>query len=206
VPVKRVDGRVLIEIPAAVAVRLRDDADLVVGASLGDKPSLSWRLTGSQAEPVNTAQEVRAAAAEVESLEISVAKVLSEPQRSDRHARVAVDGAGLVVPLTVEEAQVLADDAARRVLVQLKGAGVRGRVRVEFEIEVDGQKTRDSRPGAVRKLARGEPVGASPSGASGGGGRGRAHDAAATANRALRRRTGRPRASVEAVQDAAEPA
>jgi hypothetical protein len=48
------------------------------------------------------------------------------------------------------------------VLVQLKGAGVRGRVRVEFQIETDDGATRDSRPGAVRKLARGEPVGASP--------------------------------------------
>ena len=49
--------------------------------------------------------------------------------------RVAVEGAGLVVPLTREEAEVLVDDAARRVLGQLKGAGVRGRVRVEFELE-----------------------------------------------------------------------
>jgi hypothetical protein len=109
-----------------------------------------------------TAQEVRAAASEIEALEIAVAKVISEPDRSERRAKVSVDGAGLVVPLTVEEAQVLLDDAARRVLVQLKGAGVRGRVRVEFEIETDGGRTRDSRPGAVRKLARGETVGASP--------------------------------------------
>jgi hypothetical protein len=109
-----------------------------------------------------SAQEVRAAASELEGLEISVAKVLSEPERSDRKARVSVDGAGLVVPLTVEEAQVLLDDAARRVLVQLKGAGVRGRVRVEFEIASEDGVTRDSRPGAVRKLARGEAVGASP--------------------------------------------
>ncbi|MDX6521515.1 MAG: hypothetical protein QOF08_2120, partial [Gaiellales bacterium] len=64
--------------------------------------------------------------------------------------------------LTVEEASVLLDDAARRVLLQLKPAGVRGRVRVEFQIETDDGVTRDSRPGAVRKLARGEPVGASP--------------------------------------------
>jgi ribonuclease E len=207
VPVKRVDGRVLIEIPAAVAVRLRDDADLVVGASLGDTPPLSWKLTGSKAEPVKTAQEVRAAAAEVESLEISVAKVLSEPERSSRHARVAVDGAGLVVPLMIEEAQVLADDAARRVLVQLKGAGVRGRVRVEFEIDVDGQKTRDSRPGAVRKLARGEPVGASPE---------RRERRRRSRSRSRRRSDGEPVAAeangaapelpVEAVEDAAEPA
>jgi hypothetical protein len=35
-------------------------------------------------------------------------------------------------------------------------------VRVEFQIETDDGVTRDSRPGAVRKLARGEPVGASP--------------------------------------------
>jgi hypothetical protein len=39
---------------------------------------------------------------------------------------------------------------------------VRGRVRVEFEIGSEDGVTRDSRPGAVRKLARGEPVGASP--------------------------------------------
>jgi hypothetical protein len=120
---------------------------------------------------------------------------------------VAVDGAGLVVPLTVEEAQVLADDAARRVLVQLKGAGVRGRVRVEFEIEVDGQKTRDSRPGAVRKLARGEPVGASPErrerrrrSRSRSRRRGDGEPGAAEANGAT------PESPVEAVEDAAEPA
>ena len=105
---------------------------------------------------------MRALASEQEGLKISIAKVLSEPERSDRQAPVSVDGAGLVVALTAEEAQVLADDAARRVLMQLKTAGVRGRVRVEFEIETDGGTTRDSRPGAVRKLARGEPVGASP--------------------------------------------
>ncbi|HSD02110.1 MAG TPA: hypothetical protein VLB81_07080, partial [Gaiellales bacterium] len=68
-----------------------------------------------------------------------------------------------VLPLEVDEAAVLADDAARRVLAQLKTAGVRGRVRVEFELlGQDGELVRDSRPGAVRKIARGEPVGASP--------------------------------------------
>ena len=57
---------------------------------------------------------------------------------------------------------MLLDDAARKVLAQLKTAGVRGRVRVEFELEDGGGQTvRDSRPGAVRKIARGEPVGAS---------------------------------------------
>jgi len=75
---------------------------------------------------------------------------------------VRVDGSGLVMPLEPGEAEVLADDAARRVLAQLKGAGVRGRVRVEFELRgPDGELVRDSRPGAVRKIARGEPVGAS---------------------------------------------
>ena len=69
---------------------------------------------------------------------------------------MSVDGAGLVVPLTVEEAQVLADDAARRVLMQLKSAGVRGRVRVEFELSIDGGVMRD-RGRAVRELPRGEP-------------------------------------------------
>jgi len=76
---------------------------------------------------------------------------------------VRVDGAGLVLPIETDEAAVLADDAARGVLAQLKGAGVRGRVRVEFELRgADGKLVRDSRPGAVRKIARGEPVGASP--------------------------------------------
>jgi hypothetical protein len=93
---------------------------------------------------------------------VSVAKILGEGDHGDRRAQVAVEGAGLVVQLTVEEASVLLDDAARRVLLQLKPAGVRGRVRVEFQIETDDGVTRDSRPGAVRKLARGEPVGASP--------------------------------------------
>ena len=93
---------------------------------------------------------------------MSVAKLLNEPEKSDRIARIDVDGAGLGLPLTTEEATVLADDAARRVLAQLKGAGVRGRVRVEFEVTApDGKVTRDSRPGAVRKIARGEPVGVS---------------------------------------------
>ena len=82
---------------------------------------------------------------------------------TDRLASISVDGAGLVVPLETPEAQVLADDAARRVLAQLKAAGVRGRVRVEFEVaDGEGAVTRDSRPGAVRKIARGEPVGSSP--------------------------------------------
>jgi hypothetical protein len=162
VPVHREDGVVVVEIAPAVAVRLRDDADQVVRASLKDEPEVRWRLAGVEGAKPVSAQEVRAAASEVEGLEISVSKVLSEPERSDRKARVSVDGAGLVVPLTAEEAQVLLDDAARRVLVQLKGAGVRGRVRVEFEIASEDGVTRDSRPGAVRKLARGEAVGASP--------------------------------------------
>jgi hypothetical protein len=95
-------------------------------------------------------------------LRVAVSKLLNEPV-GDRQASITVDGAGLVVPLEVAEAQVLADDAARRVLAQLKNAGVRGRVRVEFEVvDGTGAATRDSRPGAVRKIARGEPVGASP--------------------------------------------
>ena len=93
----------------------------------------------------------------------SVPKLLNEPDRSERTAAVRVDGAGLVLPLEPDEAAVLADDAARRVLAQLKTAGVRGRVRVEFELRgADDEIVRDSRPGAVRKIARGEPVGASP--------------------------------------------
>ena len=106
---------------------------------------------------------MRAAAAEAAPLAVSVPKLLNEPDRSERTAAVRVDGAGLVLPLEPDEASVLADDAARRVLAQLKTAGVRGRVRVEFELrDSDGELVRDSRPGAVRKIARGEPVGASP--------------------------------------------
>jgi hypothetical protein len=161
VPVKREGGKVVVDVAPAVAVRLRDDADEVVRASLsGDEPVV-WRLNGDK-QGALTALEVRAAAAEVAGLEVSVAKILGEGDHGDRRARVAVEGAGLVVQLTVEEASVLLDDAARRVLMQLKTAGVRGRVRVEFQIETDDGVTRDSRPGAVRKLARGEPVGASP--------------------------------------------
>ena len=103
------------------------------------------------------------AAAEIAPLAVSVAKLLNEPVKSERTAPVRVDGAGLVLPIETDEAAVLADDAARGVLAQLKGAGVRGRVRVEFELRgADGKLVRDSRPGAVRKIARGEPVGASP--------------------------------------------
>jgi len=160
-PVKRVDGVVEVEVPPAVAVRLRDDADEVLASQTG--PELRWRLSGEGGRTFATAVEVRAAAAEAAPLSVSVPKLLNEPDRSDRAAAVRVDGAGLVLPLEPDEAAVLADDAARRVLAQLKSAGVRGRVRVEFELRgPDGELVRDSRPGAVRKIARGEPVGASP--------------------------------------------
>ncbi|MGN6379224.1 MAG: DEAD/DEAH box helicase, partial [Gaiellales bacterium] len=150
-----------IEVAPEVAVRLRDDADTVMAGQVqGDQPPL-WRLPGGEARFASAA-EVRRAAAEVAPLQCSVAKLLNDPSRSDRTARVDVDGAGLVIALEPDEAQVLADDAARRVLAQLKTSGVRGRVRVEFEVvSPDGQTVRDSRPGAVRKIARGEPVGAS---------------------------------------------
>ena len=128
---------------------------------LGSDQPIRWRLNGDD-ERYATAIEVRAAAADKEPLQVSVSKLLNEPDKSDRIARIDVDGAGLGLPLTTEEATVLADDAARRVLAQLKTSGVRGRVRVEFEVTgPDGQVARDSRPGAVRKIARGEPVGAS---------------------------------------------
>ncbi len=160
-PVKRVDGVVEVEVSPAVAVRLRDDADEVLASQTG--PDLRWRLSGDGARTFATAVEVRAAAAEAAPLSVSVPKLLNEPDRSERAAAVRVDGAGLVLPLEADEAAVLADDAARRVLAQLKTAGVRGRVRVEFELRgPDGELVRDSRPGAVRKIARGEPVGASP--------------------------------------------
>ncbi len=161
VPVSKSESGLEIEIAAAVAVRLRDDADAVVVERLGSDQPISWRLNGDE-QRYKTAIEVRAAAADKEPLQVSVTKLLNEPDKSDRIARIDVDGAGLGLPLTTEEATVLADDAARRVLAQLKGAGVRGRVRVEFEVtSPDGQVTRDSRPGAVRKIARGEPVGVS---------------------------------------------
>ena len=159
--VKRVDGVIEVEVSPAVAVRLRDDADEVLSGQVG--PELRWRLSGDGARTFATAVEVRAAAAEAAPLAVSVPKLLNEPDRSERTAAVRVDGAGLVLPLESDEAAVLADDAARRVLAQLKSAGVRGRVRVEFELRgADGEIVRDSRPGAVRKIARGEPVGASP--------------------------------------------
>ena len=160
-PVKRVDGVVEVEVPPAVAVRLRDDADEVLSSQTG--PDLRWRLSGDGDHVFPTAVDVRAAAAEAAPLSVAVPKLLNEPDRSERTAAVRVDGAGLVLPLEADEAAVLADDAARRVLAQLKTAGVRGRVRVEFELRgPDGELVRDSRPGAVRKIARGEPVGASP--------------------------------------------
>jgi hypothetical protein len=160
VPVVKGDQGMEVEIPPEVAVRLRDDADAAVAERLGDTP-LVWKLAGREGVHPS-AVEVRAAAAEVAPLQISVAKLLNEPERGDRSAAVRVDGSGLVMPLEPGEAEVLADDAARRVLAQLKGAGVRGRVRVEFELRgPDGELVRDSRPGAVRKIARGEPVGAS---------------------------------------------
>jgi hypothetical protein len=161
-PVKRVDGVVEVEVSPAVAVRLRDDADEVLSTQTGQS-ELRWRLSGDGDRTFAKAVEVRAAAAEAAPLAVSVPKLLNEPDRSERTAAVRVDGAGLVVPLEPDEASVLADDAARRVLAQLKSAGVRGRVRVEFELRgSDGELVRDSRPGAVRKIARGEPVGASP--------------------------------------------
>jgi ribonuclease E len=151
-----------VEVAAAVAVRLRDDADGVVRERLGGERPLVWRLAGSE-QRHSSAIEARAAAALEAPLQVSIAKLLNEPERSDRTARIDVDGAGLVLVLERDEAEVLADDAARRVLAQLKAAGVRGRVRVEFEVRSpEGEPTRDSRPGAVRKIARGEPVGASP--------------------------------------------
>ena len=161
-PVKRVDGVVEVEVSPAVAVRLRDDADEVLSTQTGQS-ELRWRLSGDGNRTFTKAVEVRAAAAEAAPLAVSVPKLLNEPDRSERTAAVRVDGAGLVLPLEADEASVLADDAARRVLAQLKTAGVRGRVRVEFELrDSDGELVRDSRPGAVRKIARGEPVGASP--------------------------------------------
>jgi hypothetical protein len=161
VPLRRSEGAAEVEVSLQVAVRLRDDADALITERLGVE-GLQWRLVGDESAGFATAVEARAAAAAIAPLQVIVPKLLNEPV-GERVAPVAVDGAGLVVGLEVDEAQVLADDAARRVLAQLKAAGVRGRVRVEFEVtDADGAATRDSRPGAVRKIARGEPVGASP--------------------------------------------
>ncbi len=161
VPLRRVEGSAEVEVAPEVAVRLRDDADPVIRERLGVQ-GLRWKLLGDGEHVYSSAIELRAAASESTPLQVTVSKLLNEPV-GDRVAAIAVDGAGLVVPLELAEAQVLADDAARRVLAQLKAAGVRGRVRVEFEVvDGNGAATRDSRPGAVRKIARGEPVGASP--------------------------------------------
>ena len=160
VPVRRIDGIAEVEVAPQVAVRLRDDADAVIRERLGVE-EMRWKLGGDE-RVFGQAIDLRAGAAEVAPLQVAVGKLLNEPI-TDRVAPISVEGAGLVLPLETAEAQVLADDAARRVLAQLKTAGVRGRVRVEFEVaDADGARTRDSRPGAVRKLARGEPVGASP--------------------------------------------
>jgi ribonuclease E len=160
VPLKRVEGVAEVEVAPPVAVRLRDDADAVIRERLGVE-AMRWKLAGDD-RVLDAAVDLRAAAAEVAPLQVAVGKLLNEPI-TERVASIAVEGAGLVVPLETAEAPVLADDAARRVLAQLKAAGVRGRVRVEFEVpDGDGAQTRDSRPGAVRKIARGEPVGASP--------------------------------------------
>ena len=163
VPLKRKDGAAVVEVPPPVAVRLRDDADQVLSGQLGKDDRLVWRLAGDSERDFGSAAELRAAAADVAPLEISVQKIIGDTARSERTARVMVDGAGLVVALERLEGEVLLDDAARRVLAQLKNSGVRGRVRVEFELpSEDGGSVRDSRPGAVRKISRGEPVGASP--------------------------------------------
>ena len=159
-PVARGADGVEVEVAAPVAVRLRDDADEALAAQVGE--GVRWRLQGDAERVFATAVELRAAAAETAPLEVAVAKLLNDPERGGRAGAVRVDGAGLVLALEPGEAEVLADDAARRVLAQLKAAGVRGRVRVEFEVAgADGRVVRDSRPGAVRKIARGEPVGAS---------------------------------------------
>src|SRR5207344_1239536 len=92
-PVRRVDGVVEVEVSPAVSVRLRDDADDVLAAQVG--PELRWRLSGDGARTFATAVEVRAAAAEIAPLAVSVAKLLNEPDRSERTAPVRVDGAGL---------------------------------------------------------------------------------------------------------------
>ena len=147
VPISKAESGLEIEIAPAVAVRLRDDADAVVVERLGSDQPIRWRLNGDE-QRYATAVEVRAAAARREPLQVSVAKLLNEPDKSDRIARIDVDGAGLGLPLTTEEAMVLADDAARRVLAQLKGRCQRqgaGRVR--------GDRAR--RQGNPRLTARG---------------------------------------------------
>jgi hypothetical protein len=163
VPARRDADSFEVELPAAIAVRLRDDADTIVAERLGSD-RVRWRLAGDEAGTLyEGAVALRAAAAESAPLTVEIGKLLTEPSVDGRAGEVRVEGAGLVVALSGEEAQHLADDAARKLLSQLKSAGVRGRVRVEFELDgLDGEPVRDSRPGAVRKIARGEPVGVSP--------------------------------------------
>ena len=153
VPLRRVEGGAEVEVAPEVAVRLRDDADPVIRERLGVE-SLRWKLAGDGEHVYSSAVELRAAASESTPLQVAVSKLLNEPV-GDRVASIAVDGAGLVVPLELAEAQVLADDAARRVLAQLKAAGVRGRVRVEFEV-VDGDGAGDARL-APRRGAQDRP-------------------------------------------------
>jgi len=163
VPLKTADDLAIVEVAPQIAVRLRDDADAVVGERIGAERRYLWALEGDGDRRFESAAEVRAAAGDVAPLRISVAKLLGEGADAEHTVNVSVEGAGIVVPLERAEAENLLDDAARRVLVQLKNAGVRGRVRVEFELlDEQGNTVRDSRPGAVRKIARGEQVGASP--------------------------------------------
>ena len=74
-------------------MRLRDDADAAVAERLGRH---AGRLAAGRPTRRGDASaiEVRAAAAEVAPLQISVTKLLNEPERSDRTARVDVNGAG----------------------------------------------------------------------------------------------------------------
>ena len=96
VPLRRVDGAAEVEVSPQVAVRLRDDADPVIRERLGVE-TLHWKLAGDE-RVFETAVDVRAAAVEVAPLQVVVSKLLNEPV-SERVAAIAVDGAGLVVPL-----------------------------------------------------------------------------------------------------------
>ena len=71
------------------------------GCPRGD-PTGAWQLADDS--DVGTRPPARCAALppRVSPLEISVGKLLGDPERGDREARVAVEGAGLVVPLTQE--------------------------------------------------------------------------------------------------------
>ena len=126
--------------------------------------TLRWRLAGDERRPFETAVEVRAAAAEVAPLQVAVAKLLNESDRASGRPPIGSTAPGSSCRSRRDEAA----GAGRRCRPPRAGAaqdGGRARPRagrVRAARRRGRSDVRDSRPGAVRKIARGEPVGASP--------------------------------------------